>query len=280
MRTSFRQFTLAIISLIFIQASCKKTANTTQAPGSGSQQQKFTTLVWSDEFDYTGQPDKDKWTFEKGYLRNKELQYYTDNRPENARVESGNLVITALNDSLRDGDKTYPITSASVTTKGKREWTYGKLEVRAKFPSSLGTWPAIWMLGSNIGSVGWPACGEIDILEHVGYMPDTVHFNVHTKKYNHTQGTNKGSKIYVAAPHSGYHVYAIEWYKDRIDWFFDGKKVFTFLNEGTGTDAWPFDHPQYLILNLAFGGAWGGQRGVDIKSLPQRFYIDYVRLYQ
>lgn len=271
-------FPLLLLSgFIFLEGSCQKKTPTSSSPAAA---QKFTKLVWSDEFDYTGLPDKAKWSYEKGYVRNKELQYYTADRLQNAKVENGNLVITALNDSLKEGDKVYPITSASVTSKGRADWTYGKIEVRAKLPSSLGTWPAIWTLGSNIGTVGWPACGEIDILEHVGYMPDTVHFNVHTKKYNHVAKTGKGTKIYSANPSADYHVYAIEWYKDRIDWFMDGNRVFTFTNEGSGSDAWPFDQPQYLILNLAFGGAWGGTRGVNISSLPQSFYVDYVRVYQ
>lgn len=240
----------------------------------------FKKLVWSDEFDKDGLPDDTKWNYEKGYLRNNELQYYTSKRSQNAKVENGHLVITAKNDSLNEGGKVCTVTSASLNTKGKKEWTYGRIEVRAKIPSSLGTWPAIWMLGKNITEVGWPACGEIDILEHVGYMPDTVHFNIHTAKYNHVKHTGKGIKIFYPGAFNDFHVYAIEWTREKIDWFMDDKKVFTYQNEGTGTDVWPFDQPQYLILNLAIGGAWGGQKGVDLKSLPQSLLIDYVRVYQ
>lgn len=242
--------------------------------------QSFTKLVWSDEFTTDGLPDDRKWDYEKGYIRNKELQYYTAKRAENTRVENGMLVITAKNDSLKEGNAVYPVTSASLATRGKAEWTYGRIEVRAKIPSSLGTWPAIWTLGTNISQVGWPACGEIDILEHVGYMPDTVHFNVHTATYNHVKGTNKGTKIAAPGISNSFHVYAVEWQKDRIDWFMDGQKVFSFKNEGTGTGVWPFDQPQYLILNLAIGGAWGGQKGVDLLSLPKSMLVDYVRVYQ
>lgn len=240
----------------------------------------YTKLVWSDEFSKNGLPDNNKWGYETGYKRNKELQYYTVDRKENAVLEKGNLVIKALNDSIKIDNKVIPITSASITTQGKQSWIYGRIEVRAKVPSSLGTWPAIWMLGDNISEVGWPDCGEIDILEHVGYMPDTVHFNIHTKKYNHVKNTGKGLKVGLKDADKQYHVYAVEWFKDRIDWYLDDKKVFTYNNEGTGTDSWPFDKPQYLIINFAFGGAWGGAMGVDISSLPQNFMIDYVRVYQ
>lgn len=240
---------------------------------------QYKKLVWSDEFNYEGLPDSHKWNYEKGYLRNKELQYYTA-RKDNAIVANGFLTISALNDSLKEDGKMYPITSASLNTNGKKDFTYGRIEVSAKIPSSLGTWPAIWMLGSDIKSTGWPAAGEIDILEHVGFMPDTVHFNVHTAKYNHVKKTNKGIKIYVPTIMQNFHVFAVEWFKDHIDWYLDDKKVFTFINEGEGPSSWPFNKPQYLILNLAFGGAWGGAKGVNVSSLPQKFLIDYVRIYQ
>lgn len=244
---------------------------------SGNPQEKE--LVWADEFNYTGSPDTGKWDYEKGYIRNNELQYYTD-RKENVRVENGYLVIEARHDSLQVEGKDYPVSSASVRTKNKAEWQYGKIEVRAKIPSSLGTWPAIWMLGSNIDQVGWPACGEIDIMEHVGFDPHKIHTNVHTKAYNHAIGTNKGQATEVPHPDDDFHVYAVDWDREKIDFFIDEIKVFTFENEGEGTAAWPFDQPFYLILNLAIGGAWGGQQGVDLSTLPQQFLIDYVRVYQ
>lgn len=240
----------------------------------------YTKLVWADEFNKPGLPDPKNWTYEDGYVRNKELQFYTRNRARNARVEKGRLVITARNDSMRYAGKVIPVTSASLITRGLHQWTYGKIEVRAKIPSSLGTWPAIWTLGSNVREVDWPLCGEIDIMEHVGYMPDTLHFNLHTQKYNHAIGTGRGTRVYMPAPHQGYHIYTIEWYPDHIDWLLDGTKVFSVADDGTGDAAWPFYKPQYLILNLAFGGAWGGTRGVDYNSLPQEMLVDYVRVYQ
>jgi beta-glucanase (GH16 family) len=247
---------------------------------SGCQREKkFTTLVWSDEFEYSGAPDNKKWGYEMGYIRNNEMQYYT-NSPENVLVEDGNLVITAVRDSSVVGNDTLKVTSASINTAGKQDWTYGKIEVRAKVPAFLGSWPAIWMLGSNIGEIGWPDCGEIDIMENVGFDPDTVHFNIHTKAYNHVKGTNKGQKVFLKEPHADFHVYAVEWSKDKMDFYLDSKKVFTFKNEGAGNDVWPFDKSHYLLINLAVGGGWGGMKGVDLNALPQKYYIDYVRVYQ
>ncbi|MEO6453491.1 MAG: glycoside hydrolase family 16 protein [Ginsengibacter sp.] len=273
---SLFNFIIQIPAIIFFLSQTSFAQSASFKGGSG----KYTKLVWADEFNYTGIPNRYKWNYENGYIRNKELQFYTIARKENAFVHNGYLTIATKNDSLRIANKVYPITSASLITKNKKEWTYGRFEVRAKIPSSLGTWPAIWMLGSNIETAGWPACGEIDILEHVGYIPDTVHFNVHTEKYNHVKKTNKGVKIYYPSPYKDFHVYAIEWFKDHIDWFMDDAKVFTYKNDGEGASAWPFDKPQYLILNLAFGGSWGGSKGIDISLLPQELLIDYVRVYQ
>ena len=136
------------------------------------------------------------------------------------------------------------------------------------------------MLGTNRNKVGWPTCGEIDIMENVGFNPDTIHANVHTKAYNHVKATGKGAKVQAKEPYNRYHVYAIDWYKDRIDFFLDKKKYFTFKNEGTGNDAWPYDKPHYLILNAATGGAWGGQKGIDDTIFPQKYHIDYVRVFK
>jgi len=232
-------------------------------------------LVWSDEFSIAGMPDPNKWDYEEGFIRNKELQYYTKARPENARVEDGCLVIETRNDNF----KGHPITSASLNTRKKASWLYGRIEVRAKLPTGKGMWPAIWMLGVN-RQLGWPACGEIDIMENVGFDPLKIHANVHTKAYNHAIGTNKGNKIVVTDPSKHFHVYAIEWFEDHIDFYVDRTKYFSFRNEGTGNDVWPFDKPHYLILNAAYGGSWGGQKGVDNAILPQKYSIDYVRVYE
>lgn len=232
-------------------------------------------LVWEDQFGKDGLPDSTIWSYEVGKIRNKEIQYYTKERLENARVENGMLIIEARKDNYEGNE----VTSASIHTYGKKSILYQKVEVRAKLPEGRGTWPAIWMLGENRKTgVGWPSCGEIDIMENVGFDLDKIHFNIHTKAYNHAIKTNKGKIVPNINPSQDFHVYAIEWYTDKIDFFIDGKKYFTFLKE-EGTDKWPFDKNQYLILNLAIGGAWGGMQGIDDTKYPFKYYIDYVKVY-
>jgi beta-glucanase (GH16 family) len=282
MEKNVRGFTKQFYGLIFILL------------WSGLVQASDWSLVWSDEFNYTGLPNQEKWDYEQGFIRNRELQYYTKARKENARVEDGCLVIEARkedwpNPDYRPGSSSRrpqksrekaDYTSASLITKGKERWTYGRIEVRARLPQGRGVWPAIWMLGTNIRDVGWPTCGEVDIMEYVGFDPNTVHANVHMAKYNHTKGTGKGSKIETDKPYASFHTYAFEWTPEKMDFFFDENKYFTFNNEHTGVEAWPFDQPMYLILNLAIGGSWGGQKGIDESIFPQKFLIDYVRVYQ
>jgi beta-glucanase (GH16 family) len=136
------------------------------------------------------------------------------------------------------------------------------------------------MLGTNINKAGWPKCGEIDIMENVGFDPDGVHTTVHTGKYNHVKKTAKGHRETIAKPYDDFHVYAIEWDAKKIDFFIDEKKVFSFADDGGGEDAWPFNHDHYLLLNFAIGGGWGAVKGVDESIWPQKYYIDYVRVYQ
>ena len=251
-------------------------AAATPAPAASAPAGGGFTLVFADEFDTPGSPDPAKWGYELGDLRkNDEKEYYTS-RAENVRVEDGMLVIEARKESYEG----HAYTSASVVTLGRFELRYGKVEVRAKLPTGRGTWPAIWMLGTSISRVGWPACGEIDIMENVGFDPLRVHASIHTTAYNHTIGTQKTASTVVSDPSAGFHVYSTEWYPDRIDTFVDGVRYFTFRNEGTGAAAWPFDAPQYLLINLAIGGSWGGQQGIDDALFPHRYLVDYVRIYQ
>lgn len=233
-------------------------------------------LAWADEFDGEGLPDPEKWDYEEGFIRNNEAQYYTRARLENVRLEGGNLVIEARKEAFQGAE----ITSASLVTRGKAEFTYGRIEVRAQLPTGRGTWPAIWMLGINIDEVGWPACGEIDIMENVGFEPDTIYANIHTQAYNHVKKTNKGASLRVERPYEAFHVYAVDWFPDHLDFYVDDLKYFTFWNENSGWETWPYDKPHYLIVNLAIGGSWGGQQGVDEMIFPQKFLIDYVRVYQ
>lgn len=237
-------------------------------------------LVWSDEFEYTGLPDPSKWVFDtKGNdyaWGNNEKQYYTENNLANAIVENGVLKIIARKE-LKEG-KEY--TSARLITKGKAEFKYGRIEVRAKLPAGRGAWPAIWMLGSNINTVGWPDCGEIDIMEHVGYEPDSVYGTIHTASFNHIKGTQKGGGTLIRDPYDEFHVYAIEWTPDKIDFLLDGKAFFQLKNEYLTDKEWPFNQPFYLIMNIAIGGNWGGRKGIDNTIFPVEMVVDWVRVYQ
>ena len=246
-------------------------------------------LIWSDEFDHAGAPDPKRWTNEVGFIRNRESQFYTSGRTENARVENGRLVIEArkerfaLSANARGarGRTSADYTSASLTTRGLAEWKHVRIEVRAKLPQGHGVWPAIWLLGANESKIGWPRCGEIDVMEYVGFDTNTIHANIHTANYNHTRGTGKGSNLRIQSPSDDFHVYGVDWHADRMDFFVDDKKYFTYAKEpDAGADVWPFDQPFYLILNLAIGGTWGGQKGIDDSIFPQRYEIDYVRVYQ
>ncbi len=254
-------------------------------------------LVWSDEFakDKPGLPDPAKWDYDTGFIANHEAQYYTRDRKENARVEDGMLIIEARKEQIRnpafDPEATNTnnwrrshefaaYTSARLVTRGRASWTYGRIEVRAKLPAGRGVWPAIWMLGTNVQHVGWPAGGEIDIMEMVGFKPGMIYAHIHDRKYDVLQKSAKGNGIKIPDASDAFHVYAVEWDAEHIDFFVDGRKYYTYRNENTGPDAWPFDKAQYLILNLAIGGGWGGQHGIDDNIFPQRLCIDYVRVYQ
>ena len=232
------------------------------------------TLVFQDEFDGQGLPEASRWNYEEGFVRNNERQYYTRGRVENARLENGALVIEGRRERFQNAD----YTSASLTSRAS--WTYGRIDVRAKLPKGRGTWPAIWMLGTNIRDVGWPTCGEIDIMEHVGFDPGRIHATIHTAAYNHVKGTAKGSSVVVSKPDEEFHLYSAKWTPTTIEMSVDGQRYFTFAKEQGGDAVWPYDKPQYLILNLAIGGSWGGQQGIDDSAFPTQYVIDYVRIYR
>ena len=237
-------------------------------------------LVWSDEFNINGLPDASKWSYDIGGNAtgwgNNELQNYTQARLENAEVKDDFLYITARRESF--GGKDY--TSARLITKLKGDWLYGRVEVRAKLPDGRGMWPAIWMLPTDWAYGGWPASGEIDIMENVGYDPYVIVASAHTESYNHSIGTQKSANINVTTCYSDFHVYALEWEVKEYRVYVDNKLYFTFKNEGTGYKAWPFDKRFHLLLNVAVGGNWGGAQGVDNTIFPRQMVVDYVRIYQ
>jgi beta-glucanase (GH16 family) len=244
-----------------------------------------TRLVWADEFDSDGLPDPDRWAYDTdrnalGWYNN-ELQYYAAGRPENARVEGGRLIITARKEALSSaadwGGQQY--TSARLVTRGLASWTYGVVEVRAKLPCGQGTWPAIWMLGT--GGV-WPDDGEIDILEQNGWDKTEVFGTIHTRAYNYVNGTlgvGQGASTTLADACTAFHDYQLTWTPESIRIGVDGVTYFEFRNPNDGDRTrWPFDRPQYLILNLAIGGDLGG--AVDPAFTEQRMEVEYVRVYR
>jgi beta-glucanase (GH16 family) len=238
------------------------------------------TLKWQDEFDTDGLPDSSKWSYDTfrnqaGWFNN-ELQYYAANRPENARVESGSLIITARKERLSSepdfGGQNY--SSARLLTKGHADWTYGFFEIRAKLPCGMGTWPAIWMLGSR-GT--WPDDGEIDIMEQRGDAPGTILGYAHMKAFN--GGTGRGSTTQVTDTCNSFHKYQVLWTADAIVWGVDDVNYFRYERpSGSTYSTWPFDFPQHLLLNIAVGGHLGGTPNDAV--FPARMEVDYVRVYQ
>ncbi|MFM2360840.1 MAG: hypothetical protein RLY16_2833 [Bacteroidota bacterium] len=247
-------------------------------------QEGFKKLVWADEFNSNGLPDSSKWDYDRGRgcpqncgWGNHELQYYTWNRLENARVADGILTIEARKEKYEGAD----YTSARMVTRNKGDWKYGRVEVRAKLTDGKkGLWPAIWMLPTKWVYGGWPKSGEIDIMENVGYMPDSLFGTVHTDAFNGMLGTQKSKSIAIKDLATAFHVYAIEWTETKISFFIDDIKYNEFENNKTGFAAWPFDQDFHLILNVAVGGDWGGKMGVDEGAFPQKLEVDYVRVYQ
>lgn len=229
--------------------------------------------VWADEFNVEGLADPAKWGYETGFVRNEEKQYYASARTENSRVANGMLILEARKEAYQGA----AYTSASLQTKGKGDWLYGRVEVRAKLPAGKGMWPAIWMMPTGDKYGGWPKSGELDIMENVGFEPKTVHFTIHTEAYNHTIGTQKSGTIDLPDLKTGFHVYALEWSADKVAFSADDSVVFTFKNEGKGSATWPFDQPFHLKLNVAVGGSWGG--AIDDAIFPQRMEVDYVRVF-
>lgn len=271
---------ISFISILVFALSCK----VSDPDLDNSTNDSEWTMVWNDEFDIDGVVDQNKWSYDLGDgcdipagcgWGNHELQYYTDFK-RNVRVEDGNLIIETHKEKFKNSD----YTSARLVTKGKGDWLYGKVEVRAIIPKGLGVWSAIWMLPTENKYGGWPRSGEIDIMENVGLDPDTIVGSAHTLSYHHSKGTHKNGKLYVPNTKDQMHLYTLEWEEDEYRIYVDDSLLFTFVDEKTGFEAWPFDQKFYLILNIAFGGDWGGMNGVDPTILPARLLVDYVRVYQ
>jgi beta-glucanase (GH16 family) len=242
-------------------------------------------LRWSDEFNGTAL-DQSKWSYDTSRNKegwyNEELQYYAAKRPENLRVGDGILTIELRKDPQQIskfaewGKQEY--SSAKIVTEGKAAFTYGFFEARAKVPCSRGSWPAFWMM--PVADVPWPEGGEIDVLEHVGSQPNVVHANLHTKQFNHTKGNGRGAQRPLPTSCSAFHRYQLSWTADEILIGVDDRAYMRVRNDRPGgRGAWPFDQPFYLILNLAMGGGWAGAKGIDDAALPQKFEVDYVRVW-
>lgn len=231
---------------------------------------------WVEHFDINGAPDTSIWSYDIGNhgWGNNELQFYT-NTTSNASVANGMLHIIAKKED-KAGSR---YTSARMVTRGKKDFLYGRIEVRAKLPSGVGTWPAIWMLPTDWEYGNWPNSGEIDIMEHVGKDAGNVHFSIHTASYNHSIGTQKTSKYTLTTAMSDFHIYRVDWTPTYIKGYFDNIEVFTFENDGKGdAKTWPFDKKFHLLLNIAIGGNWGGPH-VDDYIFPAVMMVDYIKYY-
>jgi beta-glucanase (GH16 family) len=232
--------------------------------------------VWSDEFNTPGLPDSTKWDYEIGKVRNDELQYYTYKRSENARIQDTVLIIEARKEAYQGA----AYTSASLKSRYKGDWLYGKFEIRAKVPTGKGTWPAIWMMPTDDEYGGWPKSGEIDIMEYVGMNPSNLYFTIHFEGTNGTGHQSSGANITFNQPYDRYITYTLIWSPAKLEWYADGVKYHTYNKTADDPRVWPFNKMFYFILNLAYGGSWGAQQGIDDSKLPHKFYIDYVRVYQ
>ena len=268
-----------------------------EEPKKGEEPNKEPTyqVIWADEFNYEGLPDESKWGYEEGFVRNKEEQYYTKKRIENTRVHDGYLEIKAIKEEYPNkfykedkgefiGNKwnipNAHYTSASITTKDKFTVKYGRIEMRAKLPKGKGVWPAFWLLGADYPKVGWPKCGEIDIMEHIGYDPDKVKGSIHYFDYEDKRHVG-GGKTATLSNVDDFHVYAIEWSETNLEFFVDDTSYLSVPIEGDTKEANTFRKDYYIILNFALGGNWGSTKmEIDNSVLPQSYQIDYVRVYK
>lgn len=233
-------------------------------------------LIWSDEFNTNGAPDATKWGYNIGNgdngWGNGEKQYYT-NRTDNVKVENGFLKIIAKKESYQG----FQYTSTRLLTKGKFDFTYGRVDVRAKLPKGTGTWPAIWMLGANIDTAGWPACGEIDIMEHWGHNPTKISSATHTPSCSGGCANTTVGETTINDYDTAFHVYSIEWTANELKFLVDDVYKYSYKPSVINSSTWPFKAPQFLILNVAMGGSWFT---IDPNFTESVMEIDYVRVYQ
>jgi beta-glucanase (GH16 family) len=226
-------------------------------------------LLWSDEFSYSGLPDQTKWGNEVGYIRNNEQQYYTNRRIENSVVKDGYLMIIGRKEQFEN----FGYTSASINTLEKFSFLYGKVEARMKLPVGQGMWPAFWMMGENRPQVGWPRCGEIDIMEHINStlkLVGTAHW--HNEKH-----VSSGSNI--PCDVRQFHTYAVEWNPDSIRWLLDNKRYYGISIKDSVNSTAEFHKPFYILLNLAIGGSW--PKNPDSTTMfPDTLFVDYVRVFR
>ena len=234
-------------------------------------------LVWQDEFDKGSELNADDWTHEvkgSGWVNNELQNYVNHTTPEGAKVtevKNGTLRITAL----KENGKVY---SGRVYAKVRQGWQYGYIEASIKLPKGKGTWPAFWMMPVNFRS--WPADGEIDIMEEVGYHPNYVSSSLHATAHVHSNGTQVTHEMRCDGAEGEFHTYAILWTAKNITTYVDGKVQLSYDNRGLGRDDWPYEDPFYVIFNLAWGGDWGGAQGVDESALPCTMEVDYIRVFQ
>ena len=266
-------------SVIVMSGAARKTISVSQAAAAQSAYYapEGYSLVWQDEFDKGTELNPDDWTHEvkgSGWV-NHELQNYVNHKTPEGRlvteVRGGKLRITAL----KENGKVY---SGRVYAKVKQGWQYGYIEASIKLPKGKGTWPAFWMMPVNFRS--WPADGEIDIMEEVGYHPNYVSSSLHANAHVHSNGTQVTHEMLCQGAEDEFHTYAILWTANNITTYVDGKLQLSYDNRGLGRDDWPYDDPFYVIFNLAWGGDWGGAQGVDESALPAVMEVDYVRVFQ
>lgn len=272
--------TVIFSGILFLVSSCNWKKADTNSENTENAKKKTYQLVWSDEFDYTGLPDSTKWLYDtegnSSGWGNHEAQYYTESKKENSWVENGVLSITALKEQIEGKEYT------SARLNSTESWQHGRIEVKAKLPKGIGTWSAIWMMPKDwtFKDGDWPNIGEIDIMEHVGHNLGTIHASAHSTDYQWQKNTQQTSTVKIADVDKKFHSYAWEWTPEVMKAYVDDQLYFEYKNEGLGVSKWPYVKPFYMILNVAVGGAWGSEKGIDDKAFPQTMEVDYVRIYQ